>query len=80
MLNLGSAQRRDVESLQNWLNGTGCLAREETTYLAYRDLASLASAGDSAITQLEAWVEAKLIRYYGGFRKVTQRRWPIEVS
>jgi hypothetical protein len=74
MLSFDSAQRRDVESLQNWLNGTGCLAREETAYLGHRELASLAPAGDSAIVQLEAWVEEKLIRFYSGFRKVTERR------
>ncbi|XTI82344.1 hypothetical protein V2W45_1228407 [Cenococcum geophilum] len=69
MLSFGSAQRRDVKSLQNWLDGTGCLAREETAYLAHhRELASLAPVADSAVIQLEAWVEDKLIRFYRGFR------------
>ncbi|KAH6696606.1 hypothetical protein BKA61DRAFT_623295 [Leptodontidium sp. MPI-SDFR-AT-0119] len=70
MLNFGPARRRDVESLQNWLDGTGCLAREEAAYLTHhRELVSLAPAGDNAIIQLEAWVEDKLIRFYRGFRK-----------
>ena len=71
-LNLGTAQRRDIESLQNWLSGTGCLAREETAYLAHRELVSLAPAGDGAIVQLEALVETQLIRFYRGFRKVRE--------
>ncbi|KAH8589516.1 hypothetical protein B0O99DRAFT_664524 [Bisporella sp. PMI_857] len=64
------AERTDVESLQNWLDGTGCLAREETAYLAHhRELVSLAPAADNAVLQFEAWVEDKLIRFYRDFRK-----------
>ena len=71
MLSLGAAQQRDVKSLQNWLDGTGNLAREERAYLTHhRELVSLAPAGDSAIAQLEAWVEDKFIRLWRGFRKV----------
>lgn len=70
MLNFGPAQERDVESLQHWLDGTGCLAREERKYLTHhRELVSLAPAGDSAIVQLEAWVETKFIRLWRDFRK-----------
>lgn len=71
MLGYSPAQQRDIASLQNWLDGTGCLARAETEYLTYyRELASLAPAYDSAVVHLEAWVEDKLIRFYRGFRKV----------
>lgn len=71
MLSLNPAPRRDVQSLQNWLNGTGCLAREETEYLTHQnELISLASRGDSALLQLEGWIEDNLIRFYRGFRKV----------
>jgi hypothetical protein len=71
MLSRSPAQRRDIESLQNWLDGTGCLARVETKYLTYhRELVSLAPACDSALVQLEAWVEDKLIRFCRGFRNV----------
>ncbi|KAK0113057.1 hypothetical protein ONS95_014763 [Cadophora gregata] len=70
MLNFGPAQERDVESLQHWLDGTGCLAREERKYLTHhRELVSLAPAGDSAIVELEAWVETKFIRLWRDFRK-----------
>ena len=73
MLSLNPAPWRDVQSLQNWLDGTGCLAREETEYLTHqRELVSLAPAGDSALLQLEAWIEDNLIRFYRGFRKVQE--------
>lgn len=73
MLAFGRSESRDVESLQNWLDGTGCLAREETAYLTHRqELVSLAPAADNAVLQLEAWVEDKLIRFYNGFRNVRE--------
>lgn len=73
MLAFGRSEGRDVESLQNWLDGNGCLAREETAYLTHRqELVSLAPAADSAVLQLEAWVEDKLIRFYSGFRSVSE--------
>lgn len=71
ILRLQSAEGRDIVSLQNWVEATGCLAREETAYLAfYSDLVSLAPVGDGAVLQLETWVEDKLIQYWQGFRKV----------
>jgi len=70
MLSLSPAQQRDVESLKNWLDGNGCLTREESVYLAHHgELVALAPAGDSAILQLEAWVEDRLIRLWRNFRK-----------
>lgn len=73
MLSFSPAKPRDVESLQNWLSGTGSLARKEGAYLThYRELASLAPAGDSAILQLEDWVEDKLIWSNRHFRMVRE--------
>ncbi|KAI1376850.1 hypothetical protein F4677DRAFT_76026 [Hypoxylon crocopeplum] len=64
MLSYGHAQRRDRESLHNWLGGTGSLARDETAYLTHRhELVSLAPTGDAAVSQLETWVEDKLIHF-----------------
>lgn len=71
MLGFDVAKPRDVLSLQNWVNGNACLAREETAYLTQcKDLLSMASSDDNAVTRLEAWVEDKLIRFYKGFRQV----------
>jgi hypothetical protein len=71
MLGFEAAKPRDVLSLQNWVNGNACLAREETAYLARcNELLSVASSDDGAVTRLEAWVEDNLIRFYKGFRKV----------
>ncbi|ETS86571.1 hypothetical protein PFICI_00399 [Pestalotiopsis fici W106-1] len=69
ILSLGKAQHRDVESLQNWLDGNGCLAREEAAYLSHRELITLAPPRDNAIAQFEAWIEDKLIRFDRNFRK-----------
>jgi hypothetical protein len=74
MLGFGPAQQRDIESLQNWLDGTGCLAREETAYLTHhRELVSLAPAGDTAVLQVETWVEDKFIQFFRSFRTVRER-------
>ena len=78
MLSLNRAQRRDVESLRNWVDGNGCLASEETAYLGcHQELASLTPVGDDAVLQLEAWVEDKLIRFYRGFRDVCNRSYEM---
>lgn len=75
MLSYEIAHRRDVRSLQNWIDGTGCLAREETEFLLRRhELVTLAPAGDNAVVQLENWVEDRLIRFYRGFRGVRHLR------
>ncbi|KAH8689812.1 hypothetical protein BGW36DRAFT_389784, partial [Talaromyces proteolyticus] len=68
MLQFKPAQRRDISSLRNWVEGNACLDREETAYLDHTsDLISLASTND--VGWLEEWVEDKLISYYRGFRE-----------
>ncbi|KAA6413164.1 MAG: hypothetical protein FRX48_02908 [Lasallia pustulata] len=70
MLGFEVAKPRDVLSLQNWVNGNACLAREETAYLTRcKDLLCVASSNDSAVTRLEAWVEDNLICFYRGLRE-----------
>ncbi len=76
MLNLCPAERRDVESLNHWLDGNGCLSEEESAYLTHHgELVSLAPASDNAMLQLESWVEDKLIWLWSRFRKV-RNLWP----
>jgi hypothetical protein len=71
MLNFDAAKPRDVLSLQNWIEGNACLARDETAYLSFcKELLSIASPDDDAVARLESWVEDKLIRFYKGFREV----------
>ena len=66
ILSLADASRRDVASLQNWVDGNGCIARQETAYLARaEDLLSVASAGDGATTWLEVLVEGCRILLHG---------------
>lgn len=70
ILSFGPAHRRDVESLQNWVDGTGYLARDETAYLGHDEVISLAPVRDNGILKLEIWVEDKLIRWWPRFSKV----------
>jgi hypothetical protein len=71
MLNFDAAKPRDVLSLQNWVNGNACLAREETAYMSFcKELLSIASPDDNTVARLESWVEDSLIRFYKGFREV----------
>ncbi|KAI6087272.1 hypothetical protein F4821DRAFT_116876 [Hypoxylon rubiginosum] len=75
ILSLHSAGRRDIASLQNWVEGTGCLARDETAYLSCRsELVSLAPVTDSGIQQLETWVEDRLVRLLHRFRRARARQ------
>ena len=68
---LETANRRDVSSLQRWVDGNACLAREETAFLGhYEDICAMAPPKDHSITRAEAWVEDSLIRFYQWFRKV----------
>ncbi len=71
MLSYSHADPRDVASLQNWLDETGCLSEDEASYLnTGSDLVSLAPSRDPAMKQLEDWVEDRLIQHYKGFRAV----------
>ena len=78
-MSLPKAPARDVVNLQNWVDGTGSLDRDETAYLSEpADLAGLVPPGDSATTQLESWVEDCLIRLHKGFRQVCRRYDPVD--
>lgn len=75
MLKYEKAQDRSVSSLQNWIDGTGSIAIEETDYLLHdRDLFTLAPAVDNAMVRFEAWVEDRLIQSFPNFRDVSRRR------
>lgn len=71
ILSFQTPESRDIKSLQNWLHGTCCLAREEASYLINRrELMSLAPPKDTATSKLESWAEDQLIWLCRGFRKV----------
>lgn len=74
MFHLSNAESRNIESLQNWLNGNVYIARNERAYLKQPDLVSLAVASDSALVQLESWIEDRLVSFYSGFCKVRAPR------
>ncbi|KAI0894895.1 CHAT domain-containing protein [Annulohypoxylon nitens] len=71
ILNMKTASPQDIKSLQNWLDGTGGLSGNETTFLDQRrDLTTLVSSEDDTTKDLETWVEKKFIKYYPGFREL----------
>ncbi|KAI8664308.1 hypothetical protein NCS55_00939000 [Fusarium keratoplasticum] len=73
-LSLNTAEQRDVDSLQNWLRGTGCVDRQEIRFLEHRnELSSLALTNDNAMIKFEVWVEDKLIRFSQRFRQSRYR-------
>ncbi|PVH92912.1 hypothetical protein DM02DRAFT_677192 [Periconia macrospinosa] len=71
MLTCVPASSRNILSLQNWVNGNACLAREETAYLTYlNDLVSVTSSGDDMADIFKAWIEDKLVGLCRIFSKV----------
>jgi hypothetical protein len=55
---LPAASKREVQNLQNWVDGTGCLDRSESSYLQYSDdLVNLANSGDTSTAYTESAVE-----------------------
>jgi hypothetical protein len=65
-----------VSSLQNWLNGNGCIARAETAYLDSDELISMASTDDTVMTWLEALVDKALLH----LRTCLQNNHSVDVS
>ena len=62
IFSLKAARPRDVSNLWNWLEYTGCVARNETEFLtAEKDLISPIRAEDSALTPFQEFVEDVLI-------------------
>ena len=77
MLSCSRANARDIASLQNWLERTGCVSEDEISYLdRENELVTLASSSDLAMKQLEDWIEDQLIRYHKGFRAVQYQSLP----
>ncbi|KAF2495500.1 hypothetical protein BU16DRAFT_561784 [Lophium mytilinum] len=71
VLGLERPNRRDIANLENWIDSTGCLARQETAYLGKgEDLATLASPADRALNAFEGPIEGFLIWIATKFNKV----------
>jgi len=67
VFSLETAKPRNVANLLNWVNGNGCIARNETAYLSCQDLLSVTVQDDAAVnwaetlvgemqTRLKAWL------------------------
>ncbi|KAK8093409.1 hypothetical protein PG997_000094 [Apiospora hydei] len=78
-LNLKKALSRDVSSLENWVDATSCISRDERGFLHHeRELLTLSASEDSAIKKLEDWVEDLLVDRYKGFRAISQHEFSTD--
>ena len=68
------AQRRDFEGLKKWVDGNGCIAKEESRYLGHeKDLFTLSSEDEDPLSRLERSVEDALVPFFKTYCKVSQR-------
>jgi len=74
------AMKRDISSLKNWLDGTGCIALRETAYLDHDDLIHLLPLPDEAITKVESVIEDCCIKISAmfGWVRVPPHSLPLE--
>jgi hypothetical protein len=69
------ARQQDITSLENWVEGTGCLSREETRYLAANDdLLCAATTNDRLLVRLELLLESIIISCCTCIGKVSVQR------
>jgi len=81
MLSFEVASHRNVVNLQNWVGGNGCIAREETAYLARaEDLLSVVSPDDNAVAWLEALVEDRRVYCRERFGQVRNPRLALLIN
>lgn len=66
------AQRRDVEELRRWVDGNGCIAKEESRYLGHgKDLFTFSSEDEDPLSRLERSVEDALVPFFRSYYKVS---------
>lgn len=57
-LQFRNADPRDISSISNWIEGTGCIARAESGFLEKEDdMANLSGSLDDAVSFIEIFVE-----------------------
>ena len=61
ILALPSATKRDLASLRNWVEATGSIARDETTFLQEKDILTTSNSGNDAFAVIEPKVEGTFI-------------------
>ncbi|RWA07041.1 hypothetical protein EKO27_g8068 [Xylaria grammica] len=74
-MSLPAASKREIDNLQNWINGTGSLDRSESSYLQYADLVNISGSGDNSAAYTESvveecifWLETLLARVFPDVR------------
>lgn len=63
-MQLELAPKKSLQSLKNWIDGKGCIARGETSYLSQsRDLRALAPPEEEAMIWIENLLEYLFVAY-----------------
>lgn len=74
------ARRWDIEGLKKWVEGNGCIAKEESRYLGYgKDLFTFSSE-DDPLSRLERSVENALVPFLRSYYKVSQRSHQLGIN
>lgn len=72
ILAFDNPRKKDVVNIQNWVENTSSLAREETAYLLQpKDLMTILSPQDAALARLTPLLEGFMRTLYRVFRKVS---------
>jgi hypothetical protein len=72
VVQLPNAAQRDVKSIKNWIEGTGCIARAESEFLDRQDdMVNLAGTFDNAVHYVEIVAEKIAFRISARVQKVT---------
>lgn len=64
------ASQRDISSLRNWVNLTGSISRDETTFLEENDMMTASSSGNDALAVIEPKIEDVFVGIHGFLSRV----------
>ena len=67
---LPAAAKKNISSLQNWVNGNGSISRNEWKFLHADDLFTTMNPADDALAMVESRVEDLFVRFHQKFKKV----------
>lgn len=70
ILQLPAASTGNVTSLLNWVQGTGSIARSDTTFLHKQDLCAVGGSGNHGLVLIESVVTQMLATLYKCLWKV----------
>lgn len=70
ILALPPARDKYIKSLQNWLGFTGCISRDETSFLDKNNLLTTSNSGEDTLAIIESKVEELFVYFHERMSKV----------